>query len=97
VGGVRVTVYVDKSLYRVGRMVMCHMLADTIDELHRMADLIGVDRKHFQGDASTPHYDVCKQKRAIAVGAGAIEVDRRGTVNVIRRLREQKQPRRKAG
>ena len=84
------TVYVDKPFYRVGRMVMCHMVADTLQELHAMADLIGVDRRHFQSDASTPHYDVCKQMRAVAVGAGAREVNRREMVAVIRRLRQQR-------
>lgn len=84
------TVYVDKPLHRFGRMVMCHMMADTLEELHAMADLIGVDRRHFQPESS-PHYDICKQKRAIAVGAGAKEVDRRGTVAVIRKLRAKRQ------
>lgn len=55
-------VYVDNSSHRFGRMVMCHMLADSPDELHAMADRIGVARRHFQGDASTPHYDICKAK-----------------------------------
>lgn len=81
------TVYVDAPIWKLGRMKMCHMVADSIPELHKMADLIGVERKHFQADASTPHYDVCKQQRAIAVGAGAVEVDRRQLVKVIKRLR----------
>jgi hypothetical protein len=85
------SVYVDKPLHRVGRMVMCHMVADTIEELHRMADLIGVERRHFQANASTPHYDICKQRRAIAVGAGAVEVDRRAMGRILKRLREQRQ------
>lgn len=84
------TVYVDKPQHRLGRMIMCHMVADTLDELHKMADLIGVDRKHFQAVASTPHYDICKQKRAIAVGAGAVEVDRRGMAAQLKRLRTAK-------
>ena len=43
-------------------MKMCHMLADTLDELHAMADRIGVARRHFQTDSSAPHYDICKSK-----------------------------------
>lgn len=74
------TVYVDdmqapyKPQHRPGRTyVMCHMIADTDEELHAMADKIGVARKWFQGD----HYDVAKSSRARAVLAGAKEVTRR--------------------
>lgn len=72
---------------RYGRMIMCHMVADSLDELHAMADQVGVQRKWFQAKASTPHYDICLTKRALAVAAGAVEVDSRGLVAVIRRLR----------
>lgn len=55
---------------------MCHMAADSIDELHAMADAIGVARRHYQGPPVTkwPHYDICKAKRAAAVRLGAEEV-----------------------
>ncbi len=54
------TVYVDDMRAPYGRMVMCHMLADTDDELHAMADHIGVARRWHQ-KAGTPHshYDIC--------------------------------------
>ena len=80
-------VYVDASIHQYGRMTMCHMLADTVDELHAMAAKIGIQRKWYQAKASTPHYDICKAKRALAVQHGAIEVDRRQLVTIIRRLR----------
>lgn len=82
-------VYVDASLYGFGRMVMCHMLADTPDELHAMADRIGVARRWFQAPpkASFPHYDICKSKRALAVEHGAIECDRNALVAAMRRIR----------
>ena len=66
---------------------MCHMLADTPAELHAMADRIGVARRWYQAKASTPHYDVCKSKRALAVRAGAVEVDRAGLGAMIRAIR----------
>ena len=84
------SVYVDNPNGRLGRMVMCHLLADTLDELHAMDDTIGVARRHFQGDASTPHYDICKSKRTLAVKHGAVEADRRLVVEIIRRHRNTK-------
>jgi Protein of unknown function (DUF4031) len=82
-----VSVYVDNARHRYGRMRMCHMLADTVAELHAMADAIGVARRWFQSSASTPHYDVCLAMRARALALGAVELDRRGLVGLIRRLR----------
>ena len=81
------TVYVDESIHPFGRMTMCHMWADTLDELYRMVDTIGVQRKWLQRpaglglvgmDASWIHFDIAKAKRALAVKAGAVETDRYG-------------------
>lgn len=66
---------------------MCHMMADSLDELHQMADVIGVDRRHFQGD----HYDICKAKRKLAVDAGAVEITQREMVKVRQENRAKKQ------
>lgn len=41
-------VYVDEPIHPFGRMLMCHMWADTLDELLDMADRIGVQRKWLQ-------------------------------------------------
>lgn len=64
---------------------MCHMVADTLDELHAMADRIGIARRWFQNHTGRPHYDICKAKRALAVEAGAIEVGPRELVAVLKR------------
>lgn len=77
------TVYVDDMRARYGRMIMCHMIADTEDELHAMADSIGVARRWYQGD----HYDICLTKRAIAVHLGALEVTRRDLARIVMRQR----------
>lgn len=86
------SVYVDSPLYAFGRMVMCHMIADTPDELHAMADRIRVARRWFQAPpkASFWHYDIAKSKRALAIAAGAIECDRSAFVGHLRRIRESK-------
>jgi len=64
------------------------MLADTDDELHEMADRIGVARKWHQ-KSGTPHshYDICKAKRALAVQFGAVEIGRRELAEIIQRKR----------
>lgn len=67
------TVYVDDMRARVGRMIMCHMIADTDAELHAMADTIKVRRKWFQGD----HYDISLDRRRRALAAGAIAITQR--------------------
>ena len=82
-------VYVDKQRSRYRGMIMCHMMADTLDELHSMADAIGVSRRHFQ-EHSTPHYDICLAKRRLAIRSGAIEIGRLETVKLIREWRERK-------
>jgi len=82
------TVYVDQMQAPYGRMIMCHMVADTDEELHAMADRIGVARRWHQ-KRGTPHshYDICKAKRARAVALGAVEIGRQELAEIIRRKR----------
>lgn len=76
------SVYVDDmhahDMGRFGRMKMSHMIADTLEELHVMADKIGVSRRWFQDpstmNVSHPHYDIALSKRALAVQFGAVEI-----------------------
>lgn len=90
------SVYVDNMRAAFGRMVMCHMWADTRDELFEMADRIGIARKWFQRptsvnlpgmNASWEHFDIAMSKRALAVKAGAIETDKYGPIEHTARLR----------
>ncbi len=84
------TVYVDDMRAAYGRMVMCHMVADTDDELHAMAQRIGVDRRWHQAPpvARHSHYDIALSKRAMAVAFGALEITARQAV-IMRRTRRQ--------
>lgn len=89
------SVYVDFAYLPYGTMKMCHMWADTAEELHAMADAIGLKRRWYQCPSgpgvkrvSFPHYDVGAGKRAKAVELGAIEVsDRAEAVNHRRSVR----------
>lgn len=83
-------VYVDDMKAGYGRMVMCHMVADTEEELHAMADRIGVDRKWYQYPHKSryPHYDIALSKRSLAVEAGAKEIRWRDSPEICRRCLE---------
>jgi hypothetical protein len=86
-------VYVDdmhqSALGSFGRMKMCHMIADTDEELHAMADKIGVARRWHQKPpkASASHYDICTSKRAMAIRAGAVEITLRQAAMMCRNRR----------
>ena len=71
-------VYVDNMKAKYGRMVMCHMIADSSNELLDMVDKIGVNRKWIQDAGEySEHFDVSQVKRALAVQNGAIEITMR--------------------
>jgi hypothetical protein len=77
-------VYVDTMKAKFGPYKMCHMIADTSEELHAMADTIGVGRKWCQmKDTPREHYDIAMTKKALAVSAGAIEVTKKDLVRLL--------------
>lgn len=80
------TVYVDAPRHPLGQMIMCHMAADSLDELHAMAERLGL-RRHFQDQPGRPHYDICKKNRARAIAAGAVEVSSRTLLTIARTCR----------
>ena len=57
------TVYVDDMRASFGRMVMCHMIADTTDELLAMVDQIGINQKWIQYPGKPKeHFDIALLK-----------------------------------
>lgn len=71
-------VYVDDMKAKFGRLVMCHMIADSTDELLAMAEKIGVALKWLQKAGTRhEHFDIAMSKRKLAVDAGAIEITQR--------------------
>ncbi len=82
------SVYVDAAKLPFRGYVMCHMTADSLDELHSMAERIGMERRWFQTPpkASHPHYDIPKDKRGHAVSLGAVEVCSRAALHYAARL-----------
>lgn len=84
------SVYVDDANIPFGRMTMCHMIADTEDELMAMADKIGVARKWIQRKPGMPwrtHFDICRSKKVLAVSLGAIEIDMGELADILARKR----------
>jgi hypothetical protein len=62
------------------------MVADELEELHRMAAAIDIPKQWFH-EGSMPHYDVTSGKRAQAIARGAEPIDRRGLIALKRRYR----------
>ena len=82
------TVYVDNMRASFGRMTMCHMIADTTEELLDMADRIGVQRKWLQYPGTwKEHFDIALSKRAMAIAAGAVEIEAQQAGAMCRRRR----------
>jgi hypothetical protein len=81
-------VYVDDMKAAFGNMVMCHMLADSTEELLAMADRIGVHRRWLQkAGTSHEHFDIAQSKRRLAIKAGAVEIDRKRLVEILQTKR----------
>lgn len=79
--------YVDTAHWEWRGKVWCHLLADTIQELHSFAKRLGLRREWFQDQAKYPHYDLTSQMREKAVHLGAVEADNRTICSVAEKIR----------
>ena len=87
------TVLVDEPIWPFRDRLWCHLVSDTsYDELHALAQQLGIPRRAFQGD----HYDVPAEMRDDAITLGAMPVTGR---ELITRLRDSglRRPRRPGG
>ena len=74
------TVLVDPAVWPWRGRRWAHLVSDhSYDELHAMAELLGIERRWFQGD----HYDVPADLREQAIELGAVAVPGR---ELVRRL-----------
>jgi len=70
-------VYVDEPIWERGDQLWCHLTADTAEELHAFATMLGLRRSRFQSKPGRPwvdHYDINEPKRRQAVALGAVEI-----------------------
>ena len=73
---------VDEPIWPFRDRLWCHLVSDTsYEELHGLADALGIPRRAFQGD----HYDLPAELRERAVQLGAEPVTGR---ELITRLRD---------
>ncbi len=82
------TVYVDAAEHSFGRMIMCHMTADTLAELLEAVDRIGVQKKWLQAPPKVhfAHFDISKGKRELAIIDGAQAITSRELVRIAARM-----------
>jgi len=64
-------IYVDNARIKWRGKEWCHLVADTLDELHDFAKLLGLKRSWYQQSASYPHYDITVSIRQKAIQLGA--------------------------
>ena len=82
-------VYIDNFNAGFGRMKMCHMIADTTEELLAMCRNIDVETKWIQyPGTANEHFDVCLSKKAKAIQFGAKEIGFRDYAKMVRNREE---------
>jgi len=71
------TVYVGVAMWPFRGMIMCHMFADTDEELEAMARKLGLRESWRQKPRESigPHYDIATSKRHQAIRLGAVACD----------------------
>ncbi|MBB1485757.1 DUF4031 domain-containing protein [Oceanospirillum sp. D5] len=82
-------VYVDNVRIPWRGRKWCHLVADSTDELHDFARILGLKRAWFQPNASYPHYDITIETREIALRMGAIEGSRKEIIRCARKMKEE--------
>lgn len=70
-------VYVDNPVWEWRGRLWCHLLADSLEELHSFANELGLKPEWFQKKARFPHYDVTENLREKALKLGAVAANNR--------------------
>lgn len=83
------TVYVDAEGIRWRGKEWCHLVADSLNELHDFAARLGLQRRWFQNKGRYPHYDVTMTVRNRALRMGAVDADRATLIACCKRIRSE--------
>ena len=84
-------IYVDEAIYKRsanGRKNYCHMIADSVEELHDNARWLGIGKHFFHGTAKYPHYDLTEIQRENAIKLGAKAITTRELIELSKKLLE---------
>ena len=74
-------ILVDTPIWPFRGRLWCHLVSDTsYDELHVLAEALGIPRRGLQGD----HYDLPEEMRAAAIALGAQPVSGRELITRLR-------------
>ncbi len=82
-------VFVDHSCLAWRGKSWCHMVADSVTELHDFAEQLGLKRAWFQDRTLYPHYDVTVSIRRKALALGALPGDKETIVSRAKSLRNE--------
>lgn len=82
-------IYVDNACISWRGLQWCHMLADSLDELHIFASELGLGRQWFHRTASYPHYDITVAVRDIALQNGALLSDKKTIITCAKKLKDE--------
>lgn len=81
-------IYVNPAIELTFGLQVCHLIADSEDELHAFAQSLGLSLEAFQ-DGTLPRYDLINEQRDKALDRGAIEIS---TGEFYQRLTAQVRP-----
>lgn len=80
-------VYIDDCRLAWKGKQWCHMVADTVEELHHFAQRLGLRRDWFQDRTMYPHYDITLNVKERALSMGAQLGDKKTIVACAKKLR----------
>lgn len=79
-------VYVDNAFVERRGRHWCHLIADSVEELHEFASMIGLPRQAFHRAARIPHYDITAPQRQLVLAKGVQAVTVRQGILLTRHL-----------